>query len=101
MNTTIARPAPDVPVPVGAAHVASWEHDQPMASRPFFGLPRGINGRTIVVGTAGHQWADGSIESGASIEIIGRLQCLTSDQARELAAALLQAADEVDVWFAR
>lgn len=101
MTSTITRLAPEVPLPAGAAHVAPWEHDQPMPSRPFFGVPRGISGRTIVVGTAGHQWADGSIESVASIEIIGHLHGLNSDQARELASALLQAADEVDGWVAR
>jgi hypothetical protein len=72
-----------------------------MASRPFFGVPRGISGRTLVVGTAGHQFADGSVESPASVDVIGVLQGLSSDQARELASALLRAADEVDGWLAR
>jgi hypothetical protein len=101
MTSTITRPAPEPPVPVGAALVAAWEYDQPMPSRPFFGVPRSISGRTIVVGATGHQWADGSIDSVASIEIIGHLHGLTSDQARELASALLQAADELDGWVAR
>jgi|ERR1700712_485700 hypothetical protein len=98
---TIARPALEVPPPTGAAHVASWEQDQPMPSRSFFGVPRGVSGRTTVVGTAGHQWADGSIESGASIDIIGLRDGLSSGQARELASALLEAADEVDEWLSR
>ena len=98
---TVTRPATEAPVPVGAALVAAWEHDQPMPSRSVFGVPRGITGRTIVVGAAGHQWADGSIASVASIEIIGRLDALSSDQARELASALQFAADEADGWVAR
>ncbi|TPG37150.1 hypothetical protein [Mycolicibacterium hodleri] len=101
MTSTITRIAPEAPMPVGAAHAAAWEDDQPMPSRPFFGVPRGIAGRTIVVGASGHQWADGSIESVASIEIVGHLHGLNSDQARELASILLQAADEVDGWVAR
>lgn len=101
MTSIIAGPASEVPLPNGVDHVAPWEPDQPMPSRPFFGAPRGINGRTIVVGTAGHQWADGTIEAVASIEVIGHLHGLSGDQARELASALLQAADEVDAWLAR
>jgi hypothetical protein len=100
MTSTITRPAPEVAVPAGAAHVAAWEHDQPIPSRAFFGVPRGISGRTIVVGTSGHQWADGSIESVPSIEIIGDLHGLNGDQARDLASALLQAAEEIDRWVA-
>lgn len=95
---TVTRPAPEAPVPVGAALVAAWEHDQPMPSRSFFGLPRGITGRTIIVGAVGHQWADGSIEPVASIEIIGHLDTLNSEQARQLASALQLAADEADGW---
>ena len=101
MTSTMTRPVAEAPMPVGAAHVAAWEDDQPMPSRCFFGVPRGVTGRTIVVGAAGHQWADGSVESVASIEIVGHLHGLTSDQARELASILLQAADEADGWVAR
>lgn len=100
MNT-MTRLAPEVSPPAGAAYVGPWDDDQPMPSRSFFGSPRGIGGRGIVVGTAGHQWADGSIESAASIDVIGLLDGLTGDQARELASALLQAADEVDAWRTR
>jgi hypothetical protein len=98
MTSTIARSAPEVPMPAGAAHVAAWQNDRPIPSRPFFGIPRSVRGRTIVVGTAGHQWADGSIDSNATIEIIGCLHGLDSDQARDLASALLQAAEERDGW---
>jgi hypothetical protein len=88
MTTTIIY-ADDVPPPAGAVHVAPWEHDQPMAPRPFFGAPRGISGRAVVVG---HQWVDGSVESVATVEIIGHLEGLTCGQAREVASALLQVA---------
>jgi hypothetical protein len=101
MTRTIIRPAPEVPAPAGAAHVGAWECDQPIPSRAFFGVPRGISGRTIVVGSAGHQWADGSIESVPTIGIIGDLHGLNGDQARDLASALQQAAEETDGWVAR
>ena len=100
MTTTTDTPACEVTKPAGADYVAPWQYDLPIPSRPFFGKARGITGRTIVVGTSGHQWADGSVASTATIEIIGRPDGLASGQARELAAALLQAADEVDGWFA-
>jgi hypothetical protein len=98
MTSSIIESAREAPLPVGAAFGAPWEPDESMASRPFFGVPRAISGSTIVVGTVGHQWSDGSIEPVAGIEVIGLLRCLNSDQARELGLALLEAADEVDGW---
>jgi hypothetical protein len=70
------------------------------------GADRGVTDHRVCVSTAAIQWADGSIDDGRMMArcpelldgITEAISGLNSDQARELAAALLEAADELDGW---
>jgi len=96
----------DVPPPPGTDLACPWEGDP--AYRTVFGVDRTVTDSTARVYIAAIQRADGSIDGG-DIEAPGLYVCdgerdglhLNSDQARELAAALLQAAAELDGWVQR
>ena len=63
------------------------------------GEDRGVTDHNVVVHTVAIQFADGRIEEGrikAATIYSGR--GLSSTQARELAAALLEAANDLDRW---
>ena len=97
MTTTV----PDVPVPPGVEPDA-WQNDVPQPYRVLFGALRNTDGveYTTVQATA-YQYTDGRIDDGSVREAphvyLGD-DALSSSQARELAAALIVAADEVDGW---
>jgi hypothetical protein len=102
MTTTI----PDVPVPPGA-RPDTWQDDSPLPYRVLLGEVRGIDGvdidRVCVQPTA-VQFSDGRVDDGSAHEppqVYLNDYGLTSAQARELAAVLVDAADEVDGWLAR
>jgi hypothetical protein len=64
------------------------------------GDDRGVTEHNLVVHTVAIQFADGRIENGrikAATVYSGR--GLSTTQARELAAALLKAADQLDGWI--
>jgi hypothetical protein len=94
MTTTI----PDVPVPPGA-RPDSWQDDSPLPYRFLFGVLRNTDGveHTTVQATA-VQYTDGRIDDGGVHEApsvyLGD-DGLSSSQARELAAALIETADEL------
>src|SRR5271166_6481833 len=91
---------PDLPLPTGAAAAGSWQPNDPLAYRVVLGEDRGVTDHNVVVHTVAVQFADGRIEDGrikAATVYSGR--GLTSAQARELAAALLEAADQLDGWI--
>lgn len=96
----------DTPLPPGADMACLWEGDP--AYRTVFGVDRTVTDSTARVYTAAIQLADGSLDDG-SIEAPGLYVCdgerdglhLNSDQARELASVLLQAAAELDGWVTR
>src|SRR5258705_13859534 len=97
---------PDVPVPPGA-RPDSWQDDVPFPYRVLLGECRGIDGvdidRVSVQPTA-IQFSDGRVDDGSVHEApcvyLGD-DALSSSQARELSAALAEAADEVDGWAAK
>lgn len=99
MTTTTPVHHPDVPVPAGAAP-DTWQDDVPQPYRILFGVLRNTGGaeHTAVQATA-VQYADGRIDDGSVHEAphvdLGD-DALSSSQARELAAALIETADEVD-----
>jgi len=89
--------------PAGVASVDVWEADDPQPYRLIFGATREIADGTAWVSTSAVQWADGSIDTDGRIEephiaVVDNNDLLSSKQARELAAALLEAADELDEW---
>jgi hypothetical protein len=98
--------APDVPVPPGARPDA-WQDDSPFAYRVLLGEVRGIDGVDtdhVCVQPTAIQFADGRVDGGSVHEpphVYLRDDALSAAQARELAALLIEAADEVDGWLAR
>jgi hypothetical protein len=99
MTTTAT---PDVPLPAGA-EADVWDD----GGRTIRGPLRGVDGYDLIVWTAAEQFADGSIDVDGEVEAPNVLvenhaaRGMTSDQARELAAVLIEAADEIDGWAAK
>ena len=67
--------------------------------RVVAGINRGIDGHDVLVWTAAVQYADGSLRQPAQVHVeLGHDDAMTADQARALAAELIEAADEIDRW---
>jgi hypothetical protein len=102
MTTTI----PDVPVPPGA-RPDTWQDDSPLPYRVLLGECRGINGVNtdhVSIQPTAIQFSDGRIDDGSEHEpphVYLADNALTTTQARELAATLIEAADEADGWVAK
>jgi hypothetical protein len=102
--TTTTTPNPQVPLP---ADGDIWEDDTPsrLSYRVIYGVPRGVTGHELALQTSAIQYSDGGInttDDPPQVSIyMHEASALTSDQARELAASLIEAADEVDGWVAR
>ncbi|VBA38040.1 hypothetical protein LAUMK13_01931 [Mycobacterium innocens] len=99
---------PDVPLPPGVVYADLWEDtntDRPW--RVVNSATRGVEGKSdIQVWVAAVQYADGSLDQDdaidrASVWIDACQEALSARQARELADALLAAADELEGWAAR
>lgn len=93
----------DQPLPPGAVGADFWQDDaQPY--RVVFGVSRGIEGRDdVLVGTTAVQLRDGTVDDGRVEPPHVYVETnsdsgLTSAQARELSAVLLEAAAEADRW---
>ncbi|VBA60490.1 hypothetical protein [Mycobacterium attenuatum] len=103
----MTTPTSAVPLPPGAKYADLWEDattDQPY--RRITGEVRGVTGNTnVLVWVEAVQYADGSLDQSAidrpSVQIEANQEALSSRQARELAMALLTAADELDGWAKR
>jgi hypothetical protein len=97
MTTT----TPDVPVPP-RFRPDDWQADLPLPYRVLLGEVRAIDGLDpdlICVQTTAVQFADGRIDDGTTHEpprVYLRDDDLTTTQARELAAVLIEVADEMD-----
>jgi hypothetical protein len=103
MRENSATEHPDlstVPLPAGVETAGDWDLD---GYRDLYGFDRTITDHQIRVYALGSQNTSGTIFSGMVILADGedRGPEVDSDQARELAAALLEAAAEVDRWAAR
>jgi hypothetical protein len=102
---TTTNPIPDVPLPTGATVADSWESDP--GHRVIMGATRGVTDYDVVVWTSAVQYTDGALDDGGDSEPpsvhvnFGDSRGMNSDQARELAAALLEAAAEIDGWEQR
>lgn len=103
-TATPTNPYPDVAPPSGASTNDTWQADDPQPSRIVYGRNRTVTDHKLCVSTSAVQWADGSVDDGAveapSVYVfeLGENAPLNSDQARELASVLLEAAAEVDGW---
>jgi hypothetical protein len=92
---------PDVPVPAGFSANDDWvSRDEPRPWRLIWGPEHVIDGDAVLVRLSGMQYADGALETdddGPAIHInIRRDWGISTKQAREVAAAILAAADEAD-----
>ena len=106
MPTTTTHRYPNVPLPTGVAAVDDWQPNNPLPYRVVLGAGRGVTDHNVVVQTAAIQFADGRIDHGGIVapSVTISHTCyngrgLSSTQARELAARLLEAADELDGWI--
>jgi hypothetical protein len=102
MTTTI-HSHPDVPLPAGFVTADDWQASGPGMPYRFIGCAnRTVTDHAVWVSMQAVQWADGSLSDGSGVEAPGiavleaSARPLNSDQARELAAALLAAAAELD-----
>jgi hypothetical protein len=110
MTTTTAQinPYPDIAPPAGARPIEDWQAIEPQPYRVVIGDDRTVTDHKLRVSPTAIQLADGSIDDGTTIEApsvyvvdLDEGNLLNSDQARELASVLLEAADEIDGWAAR
>ena len=98
----------DVALPSGVVRVNAWEPDGDEAHYRFIvGPTRTLTDHPIRVSVHAFQWSDGTLDDGDILSAPGiaihdadASVPLKSDQARELAAALLEAAAEFDRWVA-
>ena len=105
MTTTTTDPYPHIPLPAGAV-TAEWQ--DPGTS----GVYRYFEGSHWVVGPSedprqsqggevyvrGCQELDGTVEREIAVYELHPDRCVTAQQARQLAEALVAAADEVERW---
>jgi hypothetical protein len=106
MPTTTTHCYPNVALPTGVAAVDDWRPNDPLSYRVVLGAGRGVTGHNVVVQTSAIQFADGRIDDGGIVapSVTISHACdngrgLSTTQARELAAVLLEAADELDRWI--
>ncbi|ORV09652.1 hypothetical protein [Mycobacterium celatum] len=98
--TTTTNAFHPIPLPTGIVFVDNWQPVNPQPYRVVMGADPSIDRRDVKVRTSAIQFADGRIDD-AHIEpqAIHVDDCdwpLTAAQARELAAVLIAAADQVD-----
>jgi hypothetical protein len=105
--TTATDPHPDVALPAGARTLDTWQADDPQPYRVILGADRKVTDHRLTVSPSAVQWADGTIDNGAIeppqifVFNLGESDPLNSDQARELAAVLLEVAAQLDLWTAK
>jgi hypothetical protein len=103
MPSTTTEPFPDVPLPAGAAAPAGWELDGfSVDATPFrmvLGGERSVTDHELRVWARAWQNGDGTLDE--LTVVIELAEELNSDQARELASALLETAAELDRWAGR
>jgi hypothetical protein len=96
--------SPDVPIPAGFSADGDWEtRDEPRPWRLIYGPQHVIGGDAVEVRLSAMQYADGTIDTddvddrGAAIHVnVYRDWGISPEHAREVAAAILVAADEAD-----
>jgi hypothetical protein len=106
--TTAANPHPDVALPPSATALdKEWQSDDFQPYRVIVAADRTITDHRLTVSPSAVQWADGSVDDGRIegphiyVFNLGEGDPLNSDQARELAAVLLEVAGQLDGWTAK
>jgi hypothetical protein len=105
--TTTTNPYPNIPLPAGADFAETWVRvGAEDAHRSVFGDSRAVTDSDVIVWTSVIQLWKGRLDTDGEIRppavcFDGHLGNLNTDQARELAAALLEAVAEVDRWAGR
>jgi hypothetical protein len=94
----IENPFPNVPPPAGAVEVCEWDdhlfNPDHRPSRYFVGTMRRVGPVEVLVD--GTQWVDGSVELSLTVHGVDNDTSIPTDTARKIAAALIEAADELD-----
>jgi hypothetical protein len=89
---------PNIPPPAGAVTVYEWDAPRPftadLPSRYFVGTRRRVGRVEILVD--GTQWVDGRVELSLTVHGVDNDKNIPTDTARKIAAALTEAADEID-----
>jgi hypothetical protein len=105
MPTARAHCYLNVPLPTGVAAVDDWRPNDPLPYQVVLGEGRGVTDHNVVVHTVAIQFADGRIDDGrikaptVTISHAGyNGRGLSSTQARELAARLLEGTVTLWVW---
>lgn len=99
---TTPTPRPNVPLPAGALSADIWEYGE----RVVLGPPHSVPMRSdVVVRASAIQRADGTVAPrpeppAVRVDLDSDVE-FTAEQARQLAAALLDAADQADEWAGR
>jgi hypothetical protein len=92
------NPFPSVPHPAGAITVYEWEDPRPfcaaLPNRYFVGTRRQAGRVEILID--GTQWSDGRTELSLTVHGVDCDENMPTDTARNVAAALIEAADEID-----
>lgn len=100
---TTTTPNPEAPLPDGARSAGAWE-DVECSTTPWRSVvftSHQVTDHTARVSATACQYTNGNLDS-VGISVVGPdHEDLNSDQARELAAALLEAAAELDRWVGR
>jgi hypothetical protein len=100
------HPYPDVMPPAGSEFVDTWDSGGD-GIRVILGVTHHVTDSDVTLSTSCLQHLDGRIDDGStgdeapSIYLNGAPANLNSDQARELAALLLELAQQIDGWVAR
>jgi hypothetical protein len=108
MTTATVQIDPGIAPPSGATTNDDWQrYDDPRPYRIVVGVDRTVTDHVLRVSTSAVQWTDGSVDDGGveapQIHVFDLSESgpLNSDQARELASALLEAAADIDRWAGR
>lgn len=96
MTIATTNPGRPVPAPAVAVAIHEWHdaHETREASRYFVGTVRRVGTAEIVID--GTQYSDGRIDRCLTVYGVDTERGMTTEFAREIAAALMQAAHELD-----
>ena len=96
--STATNPIPDVPLPAGAVDCRDWEDTETRPWRTVAFVSRRVTDHQAHIEMCACQYVDGNLDDFEIVIVGADFEKLNSDQAREMAAALLEAAAELDGW---